>query len=173
MRFTRKALRVRRAPTRRARPRARRRARTRRRLGDRRRRPRSRSTTTERRADVHSKEGSAQRACRHRRRGVTRSCADSDGEWADDRPADQRGLDLHVVARRAEDRVQQPRSRVSSGARGSGWTSCVQPHIFSLDETFLGTTHLIRADLYRGQPCGSDGAYIFIGLIGYFRCDHF
>jgi hypothetical protein len=45
--------------------------------------------------------------------------------------------------------------------------------IFSLDETFLGTTHLIRADLYRGQPCGPDGAYIFIGLIGYYRCDHF
>ena len=33
--------------------------------------------------------------------------------------------------------------------------------------------HLIRADLYRGQPCGSDGAYILIGLIGYYRCDHF
>jgi hypothetical protein len=45
--------------------------------------------------------------------------------------------------------------------------------IFSLDETFLGTVHLIRADLYRGQPCGSDGSYVFIGLIGYFRCDHF
>ena len=45
--------------------------------------------------------------------------------------------------------------------------------IFSLDGTFLGTTHLIRADLYHGQPCGSGGAYVFIGLIGYFRCDHF
>jgi hypothetical protein len=45
--------------------------------------------------------------------------------------------------------------------------------IFSLDETFLGTVHLIRADLYRGQPCGRDGAYILIGLIGYYRCDHF
>jgi hypothetical protein len=45
--------------------------------------------------------------------------------------------------------------------------------IFSLDETFLGTAHLIRADLYRGQPCGRDGAYFFIGLIGYYRCDSF
>lgn len=45
--------------------------------------------------------------------------------------------------------------------------------IFSLDETFLGTVHLIRADLYGGQPCGRDGAYILIGLIGYYRCDHF
>ena len=23
------------------------------------------------------------------------------------------------------------------------------------------------------SPCGSDGAYILIGLIGYYRCDHF
>ena len=45
--------------------------------------------------------------------------------------------------------------------------------IFALDGTFLGTAHLIRADLYRGQPCGRDGAYFFIGLIGYYRCDHF
>jgi hypothetical protein len=45
--------------------------------------------------------------------------------------------------------------------------------IFSLDEAFLGTAHLIRADLYRGQPCGRDGAYFFIGLIGYYRCDSF
>jgi hypothetical protein len=45
--------------------------------------------------------------------------------------------------------------------------------IFSLDGTFLGTAHLIRADLYRGQPCGRDGTYFFIGLIGYYRCDQF
>jgi hypothetical protein len=45
--------------------------------------------------------------------------------------------------------------------------------IFSLDGAFLGTVHLIRADLYRGQSCGRDGAYIFLGLIGYYRCDHF
>ncbi len=45
--------------------------------------------------------------------------------------------------------------------------------IFTLDGTLLGTAHLIRADLYRGQPCRRDGAYFFIGLIGYYRCDHF
>jgi hypothetical protein len=45
--------------------------------------------------------------------------------------------------------------------------------IFALDGTFLGTVHLIRADLYRGQSCRGGGAYIFIGLIGYYRCDHF
>jgi hypothetical protein len=45
--------------------------------------------------------------------------------------------------------------------------------IFSLDETFLGTAQLIRADLYRGQPCGRDGTYFLVGLIGYYRCDHF
>jgi hypothetical protein len=44
---------------------------------------------------------------------------------------------------------------------------------FSLDGTFLGTVHLIRADLYRGQPCGRHGVYIFNGQIGYYRCDHF
>ena len=36
---------------------------------------------------------------------------------------------------------------------------------------FLYTGHLIRADLYSGQPCapGSD-AYVFRALIGYYEC---
>ena len=46
--------------------------------------------------------------------------------------------------------------------------------IFALDGTFTGTTHLIRADLYRGQPCPQTGApYFFISVIGYYRCEHF
>jgi len=36
---------------------------------------------------------------------------------------------------------------------------------------FLGTGHLIRADLYRGQPCGRD-PYAFLALIGYYECTH-
>jgi hypothetical protein len=46
--------------------------------------------------------------------------------------------------------------------------------IFGLDGSFRGTSHLIRADLYRGQPCPrSGGQYFFIAPIGYFRCEHF
>ena len=47
--------------------------------------------------------------------------------------------------------------------------------LFSLDgATFIGTSHLIRADLYRGQPCPqAGGPYFFIPPIGYYRCEHF
>ena len=38
---------------------------------------------------------------------------------------------------------------------------------------FLWTVHLIRDDLYQGQPCGSGGEpYRFIALIGYWECVH-
>jgi hypothetical protein len=40
--------------------------------------------------------------------------------------------------------------------------------------SFLGTSHLIRADLYSDQPCPPSGAlYLFIAPIGYYRCEHF
>jgi len=46
--------------------------------------------------------------------------------------------------------------------------------LFSLDGAFLGTSHLIRADLYQGQPCLREGGlYFFIPPIGYYRCEHF
>ena len=46
--------------------------------------------------------------------------------------------------------------------------------IFSLDGTFTGTIHLIRDDLYQGQPCPqTGGAYTHIAVIGYYRCEHF
>jgi len=46
--------------------------------------------------------------------------------------------------------------------------------IFALDGTFTGTIHLIRADLYHGQPCPqTSGPYAFIPVIGYYRCEHF
>jgi hypothetical protein len=42
---------------------------------------------------------------------------------------------------------------------------------FDLDGNFIGTVHLIRVDLYRGQPCGPAGEpYVFRGLIGYYEC---
>jgi hypothetical protein len=42
------------------------------------------------------------------------------------------------------------------------------------DDTFLGTIHLIRADLYNGQPCPPlGGAYVLIPPIGYYKCEHF
>jgi len=41
-------------------------------------------------------------------------------------------------------------------------------------DEFLGTIHLIRADLYNGQPCPPlGGAYVFIPPIGYYKCEHF
>ncbi len=46
--------------------------------------------------------------------------------------------------------------------------------IFGLDGTFRGTSHLIRADLYHGQPCPQTGGrYFYIRVIGYYRCEHF
>ena len=46
--------------------------------------------------------------------------------------------------------------------------------IFSLDETFVGTVHLIRDDLYQDQPCPQTGGlYSHIAVIGYYRCEHF
>jgi hypothetical protein len=46
--------------------------------------------------------------------------------------------------------------------------------IFSLDGTFVGTIHLIRDDLYKGQPCPQTGGlYFHIAVIGYYRCEHF
>ena len=46
--------------------------------------------------------------------------------------------------------------------------------LFTLEDEFIGTSHLIRADLYQGQPCPPTGApYFFIAPIGYYRCEHF
>ena len=42
---------------------------------------------------------------------------------------------------------------------------------FGLDGTFRGTIHMIRADLYRGQPCPQTGGlYVFNPANGYYRC---
>jgi hypothetical protein len=43
----------------------------------------------------------------------------------------------------------------------------------SSSSEFLFTGHLIRADLYAGQPCEpSGGPYVFRALIGYYECVH-
>ena len=42
------------------------------------------------------------------------------------------------------------------------------------DGSFIGTSHLIRADLYSGEPCPPTGApYVLIAPIGYRLCEHF
>jgi hypothetical protein len=42
---------------------------------------------------------------------------------------------------------------------------------FDLAGTYLGKVHLIRADLYQGQPCaGSGDQYVFRSAIGYYEC---
>jgi hypothetical protein len=46
--------------------------------------------------------------------------------------------------------------------------------VFDIDGNFLGTQHLIRADLYRGEPCPQvGGLYVFRAAIGYYECLHF
>jgi hypothetical protein len=46
--------------------------------------------------------------------------------------------------------------------------------VFTLDGEFMGTIHLIRGDLYRGEPCPrSGGPYVFIAPLGYYKCEHF
>jgi hypothetical protein len=43
-----------------------------------------------------------------------------------------------------------------------------------LDGSYLGTLHLIRYDLYAGQPCGpTGGPYEFRPRIGYYECQHY
>ena len=42
---------------------------------------------------------------------------------------------------------------------------------FDLGGNYLGKVHLVRADLYGGQPCGPSGApYVFRSAIGYYEC---
>lgn len=43
---------------------------------------------------------------------------------------------------------------------------------FDRDGNFRGTEHLIRADLYHGQPC-PQSAWVFIAPIGYYECQRF
>jgi len=43
--------------------------------------------------------------------------------------------------------------------------------LFDLDGNLTGNVHMIRADLYAGQPCPqTGGAYVFNPLNGYYRC---
>jgi hypothetical protein len=44
--------------------------------------------------------------------------------------------------------------------------------VFDRAGNFRGTEHLIRADLYHGQPC-PQSAWVFIAPIGYYECQHF
>ena len=43
--------------------------------------------------------------------------------------------------------------------------------VFDINGGFIGTRHLIRADLYAGQPCHTlHGPYVFRPVIGYYEC---
>ena len=86
------------------------------------------------------------------------------------RPADGRGLDLLPRSRSAKDRVQ----RSGHGRPVPGGAPSYNVKLFTLDGAFIGTSHLIRADLYHGQPCPQTGGlYFFIPPLGYYRCEHF
>jgi hypothetical protein len=41
---------------------------------------------------------------------------------------------------------------------------------FDLGGRYLGKVHLVRADLYNGQPCGLGDPYVFRSAIGYYEC---
>jgi hypothetical protein len=44
--------------------------------------------------------------------------------------------------------------------------------LFTLDGDFRANVHMIRADLYRGQPCPQTGGlYAFNPANGYYRCE--
>jgi len=44
--------------------------------------------------------------------------------------------------------------------------------LFTLDGNFRANVHMIRADLYNGQPCPQTGSdYEFNPLNGYYRCE--
>jgi hypothetical protein len=48
-------------------------------------------------------------------------------------------------------------------------------NLFRFDGTgaFVGSVHLIRTDLYSGQPCQPSGnPYVFVPIIGYYECLH-
>ena len=48
-------------------------------------------------------------------------------------------------------------------------------NLFRFDETgaFVGSVHLIRTDLYHGQPCEpAGGPYVLVPIIGYYECVH-
>ena len=43
--------------------------------------------------------------------------------------------------------------------------------LFDLDGSLRGNVHMIRAELYRGQPCPQTGdLYVFNPVNGYYRC---
>ena len=70
-----------------------------------------------------------------------------------------------------------PRTACSDPGHGRpmpGGAPSYNVKLFALDGAFIGTSHLIRADLYQGQPCPqAGGLYFFIPPLGYFRCEHF
>ena len=80
---------------------------------------------------------------------------------------------LHTAARPQPSRVWQAWARPAGGPCRSEWPSGIQlPDVRPHTGELLGATHMIRADLYHGQPCPhSGGLYTFNPLNGYYRCE--
>ena len=81
--------------------------------------------------------------------------------WSDTRSVDRRRMDLLYRSGRTENGVQRSRSRTAD-TRKSRRAGFVQLQIFTLDGAFTGTVHLIRSDLYQGQPCPPTGRAVFL-----------
>lgn len=58
-----------------------------------------------------------------------------------------------------------------TGAPVPGGAPAYAVRVYDRSGAFLNTSHMIRGDLYRGQPCGT-GTYRHLALIGYYECVH-
>ena len=79
---------------------------------------------------------------------------------------------LRAAAVPEHDRVRQSRSRLPPVPGRSQWAAVLQLLLFDrATDDFAGTVHMIRADLYHGQPCPkTGGSYVFNPANGYYRC---
>ena len=53
---------------------------------------------------------------------------------------------------------------------GEGGRASYTAMDWGVDGEFLGHTHMIRADLYAGQPCAQTGGPYTLNLLGYYQC---
>ena len=79
---------------------------------------------------------------------------------------------LRATALPRHDRVRRSGSRAAPGSGRPKWATVLQLLFFGRGTgEFPGTIHMIRADLYRGQPCPKTGTlYIFNPANGDYRC---
>ena len=69
------------------------------------------------------------------------------------------------------DRVRQSGSRAAAGAARLERAPVIQLPALQPRRSFRANVHMIRADLYGGQPCPQTGGqYVFNPANGYYRC---